>query len=100
MIASSKYRNSSNSKLGEGSCKLKKQRLLVYVFTVITFLNWTFVVQAETVRLKNGDTLTGEIISETDESISISHEVLGTVEIKKEFLVASEKKVIEPAPVV
>lgn len=70
----------------------------LFLFAVI-FFNATFVCQAEIVRFKNGDILTGEIISETTESISILHEVLGVVEIKKEFIVTSESKETEPASV-
>lgn len=49
-------------------------------------------VQAGTVRLKNGDALTGEIVSETEKSIFIVHEVLGTIEVKKEFMAVPENK--------
>ncbi len=63
------------------------------------FFNFIAVSQAETIRLKNGDTLTGEILCETEEKISISHEVLGNIEIKKEFMKVAEKKETESLPV-
>lgn len=51
----------------------------------------------DTVRLKNGDTLSGEVVLETEKSVSIAHEALGIVEIKKEFIVGAVSEQADPA---
>jgi putative salt-induced outer membrane protein YdiY len=51
---------------------------------LILFIFISSVVYGETVYLKNGDKVTGEITKETDESLEIQSDVLGTMNVKKE----------------
>ncbi|MEM8783387.1 MAG: DUF481 domain-containing protein [Planctomycetota bacterium] len=59
-------------------------RLLVAGLALGAAAAFTASVTAEQVELTSGDTLTGEIVSETDESLVMDHPVLGRVTIAKD----------------
>ena len=68
------------------------KKIVLFAFL---FLSLTWISYAETVHFKNGDTLTGNIVEENEESIFLSHDALGTIEIKKDFVLFPESNEAE-----
>ena len=70
------------------------KKLILY-FPIFFILCGSLNVFAEEIFLNNGDRITGQIIEETEESITIDTEALGTLTIEKTFL---EKEEVVPEP--
>ena len=65
----------------------------IYIILSLFFIFQTSVF-AEKIHLKNGDKLSGEIIEQTDENISLETDAMGTISIKRDSIdyVGSVKK--------
>lgn len=60
------------------------------------FFIWQIYAYSEEIHLKNGDRLSGEIIEQNDENISLKTDAIGTILIKRDFIdyIGSVKKEI------
>ncbi|MCQ9206059.1 MAG: DUF481 domain-containing protein [Omnitrophica bacterium] len=71
------------------------RKCLVKVGLILSsFFIWQIYAYSEEIHLKNGDTVSGEIIEQSDENISLKTEAMGTIIIKKDFVeyIGSAKK--------
>ena len=68
-------------------------RIKVHVILSLFFI-WQIYGYAEEIHLKNGDRVSGEIIEQTDESISLKTDAIGTILIKRDAIdyIGSVKK--------
>lgn len=57
----------------------------VWIALSLFFIFQTYV-YAEEIHLKNGDTVSGEIIEQSDENISLKTDAMGTILIKRDFV--------------
>lgn len=53
---------------------------------IVLFFVFQTYVYAEEIHLKNGDTVSGEIIEQSDENISLKTDAMGTIVIKRDFV--------------
>ena len=72
--------------------------LTIIVLSIFSLLNTSY---ADVVYLKNNDKITGRIIEETQESVSIETDAMGIISIKKSSIdnIAVSKKTVLKAPV-
>lgn len=66
-----------------------------YFFFVLFLLAGPFTVGADTIRLKNGDQISGDIVEETAETFILQTDAMGVVVVKKEFIPPPEETTAE-----
>jgi putative salt-induced outer membrane protein YdiY len=72
--------------------------LKVSVVFLVIFLTYS-VALGEVFILQNGDTLSGKIVKETDDSITLEHKILGVLTLPKSKLQADAGMAVSPEPV-
>jgi len=75
--------NLAKFKVKEKRIYMRSKKLLIMGFFIFSL---NLIAYADEVYLENGDKITGEVVEDSEETISIKSEAIGTVSIKKEFI--------------